>query len=104
MPKIVVFGGNGFIGCQVCRAALALGLDVTSVNRSGSPPDQADWVQKVSWVTADLSKDLEEMNPEVVKELRTAIGVVSCVGAFGSNKVNENLDNIYNHHHELNIY
>ncbi|EEB87884.1 hypothetical protein MPER_14573 [Moniliophthora perniciosa FA553] len=31
IQKILVLGGNGFIGSAVCRAALARGMEVTSV-------------------------------------------------------------------------
>ncbi len=29
--RIVVFGGNGFLGSRICRAAVARNWDVTSV-------------------------------------------------------------------------
>ena len=47
--KIVVFGGGGYVGGAVCRAALAAGLKVTSVNRSGAPSDD-EWTKEVEWV------------------------------------------------------
>ena len=31
--KLVVLGGNGFVGSAVCREALQMGLPVVSVNR-----------------------------------------------------------------------
>ena len=34
-PKVVVFGGNGFVGSYVCRSLLGMGVAVTSINRSG---------------------------------------------------------------------
>ncbi|KAG7452450.1 NAD(P)-binding protein [Guyanagaster necrorhizus] len=37
LKKILVVGGNGFIGSAVCRAALAKGMQVTSVSSSGRP-------------------------------------------------------------------
>ncbi|TFK54768.1 NAD-P-binding protein [Heliocybe sulcata] len=35
--KILVVGGNGFIGSAVCKAALARGMQVTSISSSGRP-------------------------------------------------------------------
>lgn len=53
---LLVTGGNGFIGRQVCRLAVADGHDVTSVARSG-PPDPGErgpWTDDVTWVAADV--------------------------------------------------
>ncbi|PPQ72588.1 hypothetical protein CVT26_003691, partial [Gymnopilus dilepis] len=35
--KVLVVGGNGFVGSAVCKAALARGVQVTSVSSSGNP-------------------------------------------------------------------
>ncbi|KAJ7905563.1 hypothetical protein B0H14DRAFT_3078991 [Mycena olivaceomarginata] len=37
LPRLVVVGGNGFIGSAICRSALARGMQVTSVSSSGRP-------------------------------------------------------------------
>jgi len=37
LQKILVVGGNGFIGSAVCKAALARGMEVTSISSSGRP-------------------------------------------------------------------
>jgi len=53
---ILVTGGNGFIGRQVCRNAAQAGHEVTSVARSG-PPDSGhsgSWADDVQWVAADV--------------------------------------------------
>lgn len=53
--QVVVFGGNGFVGQNVCQAALRLGAEVVSVNRSGAPAGKAkEWKEKVRWVKADI--------------------------------------------------
>lgn len=87
MKKIVVFGGNGFVGSQVCRAALSLGLEVTSINRSGRPSMKAEWVDRVNWVSGDISNESIDESSSVMSALNGAVGAVSCVGAFGSNEV-----------------
>ena len=51
-PRLLVFGGNGFVGTRVCQQALETGLSVVSISRGGRPPLQADWVPRVDWVQA----------------------------------------------------
>ncbi|KAK9795226.1 hypothetical protein WJX73_006446 [Symbiochloris irregularis] len=81
VPALVVFGGNGFVGSRVCQEALKTGLAVISINRSGAPTQGGSWVNDVQWVKADV------FSPESWKpQLQGAIGVVSCLGAFGSNE------------------
>lgn len=91
--KVVVFGGNGYVGSHVCQALLALGgankvTQIVSINRSGQPtsPEWDHWWQKVEWVKADA------LEPDEWKEhLEGATGVVSCVGAFGSDAFMEQI-------------
>ncbi|KAK4032555.1 isoflavone reductase IRL [Parachaetomium inaequale] len=60
--RIVVFGGNGFLGSRICRAAVARNWDVTSVSRSGRPnwlsitssPTPPNWSHSVSWERGDI--------------------------------------------------
>lgn len=55
VPRVVVFGGNGYVGSRVCQQALAMGAAVTSVNRSGRPRNLAgDWLHQVEWVQVSL--------------------------------------------------
>ena len=49
-PRLVVFGGNGFVGSRVCQEGLKTGLAVASVNRSGAPKLDEPWVREVEWV------------------------------------------------------
>jgi glutamate dehydrogenase/leucine dehydrogenase len=54
-PRLVVFGGNGFVGSRVCQEGLAMGAEVTSINRSGRPRHASgDWANRVDWVQASL--------------------------------------------------
>ncbi|KAI8966877.1 NAD(P)-binding protein [Daldinia sp. FL1419] len=60
--KLIVCGGNGFVGSRICKYAVARGWDVTSISRSGEPrwdtvtasdkPPQ--WARKVTWERADM--------------------------------------------------
>lgn len=54
MPKILVFGGNGFVGSRVCEEALNTGLQVVSINRSGRPKRSDPWIKEVEWVQVNL--------------------------------------------------
>ncbi|KAH8107046.1 mitochondrial protein [Cristinia sonorae] len=52
--KVLVVGGNGFLGSAVCRAALARGMQVTSISSSGKPyttpkGHSPAWTSKVNW-------------------------------------------------------
>ncbi|KAK3942969.1 hypothetical protein QBC46DRAFT_378604 [Diplogelasinospora grovesii] len=62
--KLVVCGGNGFLGSRICKAAVSRGWNVTSISRSGEPkwqsvtssPTPPEWSHKVSWERADIFK------------------------------------------------
>ena len=54
LPRVLVFGGNGFVGSRVCEEALKTGLEVVSINRSGAPRHRAPWMDQVSWVQVRL--------------------------------------------------
>jgi len=77
--KLVVFGGNGFVGSRVCEAAHKMGLHVISINRSGRPSWlKKPWANEVEWVHGDA------LQPACyIDKLRGALGAVSCVGGFG---------------------
>lgn len=83
--KIVLFGGNGFVGQAMVDVALRQGIDIISVNRSGQPKayqPPAFAPGKIEWKVGDISV------PDTYKDaLAGATGAISCVGAFGSNEV-----------------
>jgi uncharacterized protein YbjT (DUF2867 family) len=54
MATLLVVGGSGFIGRDVCRFAVRDGHEVRSVSRSGRPDVDAEWADAVSWTSADL--------------------------------------------------
>ncbi len=87
-PKIVVLGGSGYVGSHVLQAALNRGADTVSINRSGKPGHASgSWASQVRWVAADVF-DSQTWR----KELQGATGVVSCIGAFGSNQFMERIN------------
>ncbi|CAL9755812.1 unnamed protein product [Musa acuminata subsp. burmannicoides] len=85
--KIVVLGGNGFVGSAICKAAVLKGIEVVSVSRSGRPSYTDSWVDQVSWMAGIpllhvLACDVFYLMWEEV--LVGATAVVSTLGGFGN--------------------
>lgn len=77
--KLLVLGGNGFVGSHICREALDRGLSVSSLSRSGRSSIHDSWTNKVTWHQGNL------LQPDSWKEALSGVtAVVSCVGGFGS--------------------
>ncbi|KAF9564599.1 mitochondrial protein [Agrocybe pediades] len=80
--RILVVGGNGFIGSAVCRAALARGIQVTSVSSSGNPyrtpkGHTPAWTSKVDWKQGDA------LQPQTFAHLFPEVdGVVHTLGTL----------------------
>ncbi|KAJ7219329.1 mitochondrial protein [Mycena pura] len=78
--KLVVVGGNGFIGSAICRLALARGHRVTSLSSSGRPYQTPKghtpaWTAQVDWQKGDA------LRPETfTQHLEGASGVVHTLG------------------------
>eukprot|EP01041_Mallomonas_annulata_P012270 gene12270-25791_t len=85
--KLLVFGGNGFVGQRVCKNAVKLGMEVISINRSGPPHTDQPWRKNVKWVKGDAN-----CLAEWADEIKGASAVVSCIGAFGSNDAMERIN------------
>ncbi|KAK1372397.1 Catalytic/ coenzyme binding protein [Heracleum sosnowskyi] len=78
--KLLVLGGNGFVGSHICKEALDRGLSVHSLSRSGKSSVQEAWANNVTWHQGDL------LSVDSLKEaLKGVTSVISCVGSFGSN-------------------
>ncbi|KAH6653880.1 NAD dependent epimerase/dehydratase [Truncatella angustata] len=81
--RVVVAGGNGFLGSRICKYAVARGWDVTSISRSGEPKWEAvtssstppNWARRVAWERADILKP-----STYVSLLRGADSVVHSMG------------------------
>ncbi|RAH75282.1 ubiquinone biosynthesis protein COQ11 [Aspergillus aculeatinus CBS 121060] len=81
--RVVVAGGNGFLGSRICKSAVARGWSVTSLSRSGEPRwetvtdsvNRPSWASSVEWAKADILK------PETYKAfLNGATAVVHSMG------------------------
>ncbi|WOG81326.1 hypothetical protein DCAR_0100472 [Daucus carota subsp. sativus] len=78
--KLLVLGGNGFVGSHICKEALDRGLSVHSLSRSGKSSVQEAWANKVTWHQGDL------LSVNSLKDaLNGVTSVISCVGTFGTN-------------------
>ncbi|KAI1368502.1 NAD(P)-binding protein [Xylaria arbuscula] len=64
--RLVVCGGNGFLGSRICKNAVQRGWDVTSISRSGAPKWDAvtssatppAWSHKVTWERGDILRPM----------------------------------------------
>lgn len=81
--KLLVFGGNGFVGSRICKAASARNWEVVSVSRSGEPhwpsvsahQSAPAWSKNVTWRSANI------LHPESYKkDLEGATAVVHSMG------------------------
>ncbi|KAK3114632.1 hypothetical protein LTR53_006882 [Teratosphaeriaceae sp. CCFEE 6253] len=81
--KLVVCGGNGFLGSRICKAAVAREWEVTSISRSGEPnwPSISShqtapaWSKAVTWWAANI------LQPDSYKtDLAGADAVVHSMG------------------------
>ena len=86
--KVLVIGGNGYVGKQICKEFLPF-AHVVSLNRSGAPStakDKAHFSSKVEWLSGDV------LQKESWREaLSGTDAVVSVVGGFGSNQQMERI-------------
>lgn len=75
MHKVVVTGGNGFVGSEICRQAVSAGMRVSAVARHGRGGIREPWAERVEWFAADV------LEPAAWRPaLDGADAVVHCVG------------------------
>ena len=79
-PKVVVFGGSGYVGAYATQMLVAKGADVIAVSRK-SPAEQAD---KVKSILGSIPKvtymQLDASTGDLSGVLSGATAVISCVG------------------------
>ena len=94
MKRIVIFGGNGFVGQNIAKSLLdkyANSIKIISVNRSSAPTSgPLVWSlhkSQVTWHRSDV------FNPSSYAEILSGADcVISCIGAFGSNEFMEKIN------------
>lgn len=73
--RLIVTGGDGFVGRHVCRIAVARGHQVVSISRSGKGDVAGDWANQVKWIAGNV------LQPEDWREhFKGAEAVIHCVG------------------------
>jgi len=83
--KILVVGGTGFLGQNVCKQAAWRGWEVISLSRRGlpsgtTPNNHGEWKSQVQWVAGDSTE------PETYKEILDGVtDVVHTVGMLMEN-------------------
>lgn len=79
--KLLITGGSGFIGSEICRQAVEEGHQVVSVSLSGRPDHAEPWVDDVHWIAANV------LEPDAWREhLAGCDAVIHCVGGIRENR------------------
>ncbi|KAI8644297.1 hypothetical protein BD408DRAFT_481473 [Parasitella parasitica] len=83
--KLLVVGGSGFLGLNICKMAANKGWETVSLSRRGEPTifgeyGKPEWAQKVQWASGNSLK------PETYKDiLKGVTAVVHSVGILMEN-------------------
>lgn len=92
MQRLLILGGNGYLGQNICRAALDSGkFAVQSLSRSGKPTNPGPClsgsdIDKVDWIEGDVFDS--NRRDEVFEGVDV---IVSTIGAFGNNEFMEKI-------------
>ena len=80
-PKVVVFGGSGYVGAYAAQMLVGKGASVVSVSRK-SPSDAAAKVKEIlgTSLTGVEYTQLDAISGDLSGVLRGASAVISCVG------------------------
>lgn len=88
-PKVVIFGGSGYVGAYASQILLAKGADVIVASRK-TPAEAQDKVKSILGKSLDGVKyvSLDATSADLSGVLSGATGVISCVGIApgGSNQ------------------
>ena len=94
MQRLLVLGGNGYVGQNICRAALDSGkYAVASLSRSGPPSTPNPCLT----ANSHLMDEIEWMKGDIFDVARRdeAFGgvdvIISTIGAFGNNEYMEKI-------------
>jgi nucleoside-diphosphate-sugar epimerase len=85
--KLIVFGGNGFVGSEVCRVALRQSWNVIVACRSGEPVGyqrREEWATRVSFVKIDAL--VREQVSDFLNDHQDAHAVINCIGLLTLDK------------------
>lgn len=59
VSRVIIFGGSGFVGQALSKAALSKHDQVISISRSGKPRQDESWMNQVKWISADVFQPAE---------------------------------------------
>lgn len=72
--KVLVLGGSGFVGSEVCKQLKALGIDFVATSRDGRGDTKA----------LDFTNSAVNIATEVEELAKGCTAVISCIGAIGT--------------------
>ncbi|ORZ00806.1 hypothetical protein BCR43DRAFT_485831 [Syncephalastrum racemosum] len=80
--KILVVGGSGFLGLNICKFAARQGWETVSLSRKGEPSvfkhGRPAWAEKVEWAKGDsLEPASFEKHLEGVTDVVQTVGIIS---------------------------
>ncbi|KAL7687308.1 putative NAD(P)-binding domain, NAD(P)-binding domain superfamily [Plasmopara halstedii] len=85
--RLLIIGGNGFVGSNILQRAVQKGIEVRSLNPSGKPQWQdVPWIDNVDWHMGNVFD-----KNHLAKAVEGVTGVISTVGAFGDNEFMEKM-------------
>lgn len=81
-PRILVLGGTGFVGMELCRQGLALGWQIVAVSRRGPPSETLEnkLFASVSWEKGDATQ--AGVIEQIIKTKGPFTAVFHAIGAL----------------------
>jgi len=81
-PRILVLGGTGFVGMELCRQGLALGWEIVALSRRGPPPKtlENNLFASVSWEKGDATQ--AGVIEQIIKAKGPFTAVFHAIGAL----------------------